>query len=83
MSDPAHQHDCVRCVFVGADRAHDGEPATNQVDMYVHRGPTQTGLIRRYGSEPASNGSWSTAKAGPVPARYQSVLDAGRRLGLL
>ena len=81
MSKPAHNHDCARCVFVGIDRAHDGEPATNQVDMYVHVGPTQTSLIRRYSSEPESNGAWSTAR--PLPPRYQSVFDAALKRGLI
>ena len=77
----AYQHDCPGCVFVGTDRTYDGEPATNQVDLYVHVGPRHVSLIRRYGSEPANNASCSTET--PISARYQPVLDAAQRMGLV
>lgn len=79
--EPAFEHDCDRCVFVGNDQPQQNEPRVNQVDMYVHRSPSHVSLIRRYGSEPANYASqaWSDH----LSPNFQRVSDAARRNGLI
>lgn len=80
VEEPAFEHDCSACIFVGGDSPQPGEPPVNQVDMYVHRGPSSLTLIRRYGSEPADYASRSY----PVHSeRYERVMDAARKVGVV
>ena len=77
---PAFEHDCPQCVFVGADHPQQGEPRVNQIDMYVHRSPSHTILIRRYGSEPSNYSSQEMSDR--ISPKYQRVWDAARQLKL-
>jgi hypothetical protein len=81
VGEPAYEHDCADCRFVGTDHPVAGEPAVNQVDMYVHVSPQHYTLIRRYSSDPPNYGSWEYP--GHMTPRYQRVLDAGRRAGII
>ena len=83
IGEPAYEHDCAECQFVGTDHAVPGEPQTNQVDMYVHPSPNRREwtLLRRYSSEPSNNGT--VTYPGHMSPRYQRVLDAGRRAGII
>ncbi len=81
--EPAHTHDCDECIFVGADGPVEGEPRTNQVDMYVHLSTRPFGgsLIRRYSSEGADYGSFDP-ETGRRFEKYRRVIAAAEALGI-
>lgn len=74
IESPAFEHDCEKCIFVGGDTPQDGEPRVNQVDMYLHRSPNRTTLIRRYSSEPSDYQSQELSQR--TSDRFQRVAAA-------
>jgi hypothetical protein len=77
-AEPAHDHDCENCIFVGADFAQPGEPPVNQVDMYVQMYLVSRPLRRiRWGDE---KGLWpkKRGRLGPcgdcaaLPGQYHA-----------
>jgi hypothetical protein len=84
MEEPAHEHDCEVCIFVGADAPEPGEPETNQVDLYIHlseRG--RHTAIRRFSSDGPDYASMSLDFGAERLTRYKTVFDAARARGLL
>jgi hypothetical protein len=82
--EPAHEHDCSVCHYLGQDVSNQGEPATNAVDLYIcaqgYDRQEDYSLIRRYGSEGGNYGCLPLSHAGP---RYATAILRARERGLI
>jgi hypothetical protein len=83
---PAYEHDCKRCIFLGADFPRHHEARVNQVDNYIHLNPSgRHTIVRRFSSLPSDYVSFKPTELDPnrLPPNYRGALDLARVRGFI